>query len=101
MPKPNKSSATSATRKKHAKKAAEGTAVVEDKDNQPKAKGKKSDKKKEPRQKVYNPPTRPKPSHPDPLDTLGFASVLPPDLVVLFRRLAKKDATTKAKALEE
>lgn len=104
MPKPGKSSASSATRKKHAKKAAGVDGSTTEKGEQPKQNVKKGDKKKdkkEPRKKVYIPPTRPKPTHPDPLDTLGLASVLPPELVVLLRRFAKKDTTTKVKALEE
>jgi hypothetical protein len=103
MPKPhNKSSATSATRKKHAKKSTDGGPSSDAKAQaQPKAKGKKDKKSKEPRKKVYIPPTKPKPIRQDPLDTLGLASILPPELVVLLRKLAKKDTTTKVKAVEE
>ena len=37
----------------------------------------------------------------DPLDGMGLAALLPADLVVVLRRLAKKDGVTKTKALEE
>ena len=98
-----KSSATSATRKKHARKAAVAQGPVEDpqvpKEKKPKGKDKKS--KKEPRKKVYIPPVKPAPVVPDPLDTLGLAQTLPADLVVVLRLLAKKDATTKRRALED
>ncbi|EJF63887.1 hypothetical protein DICSQDRAFT_145362 [Dichomitus squalens LYAD-421 SS1] len=98
-----KSSATSATRKKHARKAASTQGVVEEpqvpKEKKPKGKDKKS--KKEPRKKVYVPPVKPAPIVPDPLDTLGLAQRLPAELVVVLRLLAKKDATTKRRALED
>ncbi|GBE89079.1 hypothetical protein SCP_1500820 [Sparassis crispa] len=94
-----KSSATSATRKKHARKAAghlDEPAVPKEK--KPKGKDKKN---VEPRKKVYIPPVKPAPAQPDPLDTLGLAQRLPPELLVVLRRLPKKDATTKRRALEE
>ncbi|KAI8986673.1 hypothetical protein BD414DRAFT_460911 [Trametes punicea] len=98
-----KSSATSATRKKHARKAAaahgEADEPPQSKDKKPKGKDKKN--KKEPRKKVYIPPTKPAPVQPDPLDTLGLAQKLPPELLVVLRLLSKKDATTKRRALEE
>ena len=98
-----KSSATSATRKKHARKAATAHGVVEEpqmpKEKKPKGKDKKS--KTEPRKKVYIPPVKPAPVQPDPLDTLGLAQRLPPELLVVLRRLSKKDATTKRRALED
>lgn len=99
-----KSSASSATRKKHARKAAAGVqGIVEEpqlpKEKRPKGKDKKS--KKEPRKKVYIPPVKPAPIQPDPLDTLGLAQRLPPELLVVFRLLSKKDATTKRRALED
>ncbi|KAL5521576.1 hypothetical protein ACEPAF_2324 [Sanghuangporus sanghuang] len=99
MPKGQKSSATSATRKKHARKAA-GDAKQE----LPLPKEKKKEKgknKKEPRVKVFIAPTKPAPIRPDPLDSLGIAKRLHPDLLVILRRLAKKDSVTKRKALEE
>lgn len=99
MPKPHKSSATSTTRKKHAKKAA-GPSETHD---EPKAKDKKlkGKDKKAPKVKSYIPPTKPAPIQPDPLDSLGLANSLPADLVVILRRLAKKDNVTKRRALED
>ncbi|EIN09055.1 hypothetical protein PUNSTDRAFT_102600 [Punctularia strigosozonata HHB-11173 SS5] len=98
-----KSSATSGTRKKHARKAAgEPLPLPLPKDG---GKGSKKDKKKnaknEPRKKVYIPPVKPAPVRPDPLDTLGLAHTLPPELLVPLRNLRKKDAVTKARALED
>lgn len=99
MPKNTKSSATSGTRKKNARKAAVGVPppevlVVA---KQKKQKG----QKKEPRKKVYIPPFKPAPPQPDPLDTLGLIHRLPPELVVILRSLGKKDPVTKGRALEE
>ncbi|KAI0790522.1 hypothetical protein C8Q75DRAFT_762281 [Abortiporus biennis] len=99
-----KSSASSATRKKHAKKAAAAHGVVEEPQipKEKKQKGKEKGKKgKEPKKKVYIPPVKPTAVQPDPLDTLGIAQKLPPELLVVLRRLAKKDSTTKRRALEE
>ena len=98
-----KSSATSGTRKKHARKAAVANGPVDEppvpKEKKPKGKDKKS--KKEPRKKVYIPPVKPAPAQPDPLDTLGLAQKLPPELLVVLRLLSKKDTTTKRRALED
>ncbi|KAI0698055.1 hypothetical protein C8T65DRAFT_661197 [Cerioporus squamosus] len=103
MPPKGKSSASSATRKKHARKAAAAHGVAEEpqvpKEKKPKGKDKKG--KKEPRKKVYIPPVKPAPVQPDPLDTLGLAQRLPPELLVVLRLLSKKDATTKRRALED
>lgn len=98
-----KSSASSATRKKHARKAAAGTVGQVDDPQLPKEKkaSKKEKKSKEPRKKVYIPPVKPAPVQPDPLDTLGIAQKLPPELLVILRRLAKKDSITKRRALED
>ncbi|KAI0371298.1 hypothetical protein BV20DRAFT_1035310 [Pilatotrama ljubarskyi] len=103
MPPKGKSSATSATRKKHARKAAAGQGAPEEpqEPKEKKAKGKDKKSKKEPRKKVYIPPVKPAPVQPDPLDTLGLAQKLPPELLVVLRLLSKKDATTKRRALEE
>lgn len=106
MPKSQtKSSASSATRKKHARKAAGGAEQAlplpkekKSKDKSGKGKGKKE---KEPRVKMYIRPSKPVPVRPDPLDSLGLAKVLPPDLLVILKRLSKKDAVTKRKAIEE
>jgi E3 ubiquitin-protein ligase listerin len=109
-----KSSASSATRKKHARKAAAaaggGGGAAHDeppqhpKDKQAKTKekgSKKSGKKDPPRKKVYIPPAKPVPARLDPLDTLGIAHIIPVDLLVVLRRLAKKDTVTKRRALED
>ncbi|KAI0075975.1 hypothetical protein K474DRAFT_1645833 [Panus rudis PR-1116 ss-1] len=99
-----KSSASTATRKKHARKAAAARGEAEEiafpKEKKPK-KEKGLKKGKEARKKVYIPPTKPAPVQPDPLDTLGIAQRIPPELHVVLRRLAKKDSTTKRRALEE
>ena len=99
MAKGQKSSASSATRKKHARKAAGG-----EQQQLPLPKEKKKDKtkgkNKEPRVKVYVPPAKPAPIRPDPRDSLGIAKHLPPELLVILKRLGKKDSVTKRKALE-
>ncbi|TDL24483.1 hypothetical protein BD410DRAFT_785971 [Rickenella mellea] len=99
MPKAAKSSASSATRKKHARKAAGPSELPLPKEKKPKDKAK--GKGKEPRQKIYIPPSKPAPVQPDPLDALGLAKQLPAELVVVLRKLAKKDTITKGKALED
>ena len=106
MPKNTKSSASSATRKKKAQKAAKKDAGQDGESGRPtqpppqrgqkKAKG----KDKEPRKKVYIPPTKPKQDTIDPLDALGLAALLPSDLVVLLRKAGKKDVVTRSRALE-
>lgn len=112
MAKGQKSSATSGTRKKNARKAAhtglEGSAVPPPSPtpNQSKSKGAKTPKlskreAREQRKKVYIPPTKPTPPVFDPLDTTGLAHLLPPELVVVLRSLGKKDVVTRGKAIEE
>jgi E3 ubiquitin-protein ligase listerin len=106
-----KSSATSATRKKHARKAAthdEDDSGAAQSHNKPNVKGggnakgaKGKGKKKEPRVKMYIPPVKPTALLRDPVDELGLAAVLDPEMLVLFRRLAKRDAVTKRRALED
>ena len=100
----SKSSASSATRKKHARKAAKD-APPTDAPNLPKErkpKGKDKGKNKEPpRKKAYIPPIKPQPVQQDPIDALGLAQRLPADLLVVLRALNKKDTVTKSKALEE
>ncbi|KII91341.1 hypothetical protein PLICRDRAFT_38089 [Plicaturopsis crispa FD-325 SS-3] len=96
----SKSSASSGTRKKHARKAA---GPQDPPPQTPKVKGGKEKgkgKSKEPRQKSFVAPSKPAPVQPDPLDTLGLASVLPPDLYIVLKAFGKKDVVTKAKALE-
>ncbi|KAI3605699.1 delta 9-fatty acid desaturase [Moniliophthora roreri] len=97
-----KSSASSGTRKKHAKKAASrlGEEPEPVQQKQKKEKGKKGPKK-EPKQKVYIAPVKPAPVRPDPLETAGLLHQLPPELVVSLRSLSKKAGVTKGKALEE
>ncbi len=120
-----KSSASSATRKKQAAKAAakkaggdaEGGGPADGLPPPPGApggpppkgkgpgpqRGQKKDKKKnkkEPKKKVFIPPPKPPQGLPDPLDTLGLASQLPGDLVVLLRKAGKKDVVTRQRALE-
>jgi hypothetical protein len=111
MPKNTKSSASSATRKRKAAKAAK-KGGVEDEDNAKPSNGAPADKtlqrgqkkvkgkKKEPKKKVYIPPVKPKADIVDPLDSMGLASLLPADLVVLLRKAGKKDVTTRIRALE-
>lgn len=100
----SKSSASSGTRKKHARKAATN-APPTDTPNLPKekkAKGKDKGKGKEPpHKKMYIPPVKPQPVQQDPIDALGLARRLPAELLVVWRGLSKKDAVTKGKALEE
>lgn len=98
MPKA-KSSATSGTRKKHARRAA-GDPPEDDQPKNLKEKKTKG-KKAEPRPKVYIPPKKPTALRPDPLDTFGISHQLPPDLLVVLRRFTKKDVNTKRRALEE
>jgi hypothetical protein len=109
MPKPNKSSATSNTRKKQASKKAgpnDGpTKGKQQNEKDPSMKGlTKAQRKalKENRPKVFVPPPRPPvPARPDPLDAQGLARTLPAELVVVLRRLGKKDAVTRRKGIDE
>lgn len=105
MVKNQRSSASSATRKKHAKKAAAATGEVVDNPSVPKQKKPKGKEKArlkaEPRKKVYIPPVRPRAIQPDPLDTLGIAYSISSELHVVLRKLGKKDVVTKTRALEE
>lgn len=98
-----KSSASSATRKKHARKAAAAAGEIEPQvPREKRPKGKEKGKKgKEVRKKVYIPPVKPAPVLPDPLDTLGIAQRISPELLVVLKRLSKKDSITKRRALEE
>ena len=95
------SSASSATRKKHARKSGKDTPAPELLPREKKLKGKDKGKNKEPKKKVYIAPAKPAPVQQDPLDTLGLAHQLPPELLVVLRKFSKKDAVTKTKALEE
>ncbi|TFK41660.1 hypothetical protein BDQ12DRAFT_678315 [Crucibulum laeve] len=95
-----KSSATSATRKKHAKKTV-GPQQDESIPKEKKPKKSERGKKKEPRPKMYIPPVKPAPVQPDPLETTGLAHSLPPDLLVVLRSFNKKAQVTKIRALED
>ncbi len=101
MAKGGKTSASLATQKKHARKAAAAQGLPLPKQKKPKDKGKGKGKNKEPRKKGYIPPYKPAPVQPDPLDAMGLANQLPPELVVVLRKLGKKDAVTKLRGLEE
>ena len=99
-----KSSASSATRKKHAAKKT----AVPDVDEPPNAtqkrittKAERKLLKKEPRVKMYIPPVKPAPAQLDPLETTGLARTLPADLLVVLRNISKKAQVTKIRALEE
>ncbi|KAF8605670.1 hypothetical protein BDV93DRAFT_521494 [Ceratobasidium sp. AG-I] len=100
MGKQGKSSATSATRKKHQKKALDPSiSIAPAAKSQGKGKGK--GKNKEPRVKQYIPPPKFRPLVEDPIDGLATTGVLPVNLVLCFKGLSKKDPVTKIKALEE
>lgn len=95
-----KSSASSATRKKHLKKHAAAD-EPQPKEKRPKNKGERGKKKAEPKVKMYIPPVKPAPVQPDPLETTGLAHSLPADLLVVLRNISKKAQVTKTRALEE
>ena len=108
-----KSSASSNTRKKHAAKKSgnpDGDAAGQPVkgQQQPKQRGQKESKlskaqrKALPKIKQYIPPPKaPAPPIPDPLDSQGLGRTLPPELVVVLRRLGKKDEVTRRKGVEE
>ncbi|KAJ7889232.1 hypothetical protein B0H13DRAFT_2277272 [Mycena leptocephala] len=99
---PKTSSASSATRKKHARKAQAG---VEPSSSQTQEKSEKKGKKHRsdpPRPKAYVAPIKPTALNPDPLDAVpGLAARLLPPLLVVLRSLGKKAPVTKIRALEE
>jgi E3 ubiquitin-protein ligase listerin len=106
MPKaPNKSSASKATlKKKAAKKAAKEGDDPAPPPQQRSTKGLTKAEKKaiKAQPKVYVPPPKPPAAVlPDPLDAQGLARTLPAELVVVLRRLGKKDAITRRKGLDE
>lgn len=109
------SSASSGTRKKNAAKKAAKNARSDD-DAPPAAtkagsqpggggktkKDKQAQKVKRGVPKPYTPPPKPPaPSVPDPLDVDGLGQRLPGDLVVVMRRVGKKDAGTRGRGLDE
>lgn len=104
-----KSSASAATRKKHARKAGK---EEDDVDVRPAQRGQKrgpdgkklskAQRRALPKIKQYIPPPKPPaPPIPDPLDGQGLARTLPAELVVVLRRLGKKDDVTRRKGLDE
>ena len=110
------SSASAGTRKKNAAKKAGkkgGAPAGEDGDDQQhggpsssKPSGSKKDKNaqkiKRGQPKPYTPPPKPPaPAVPDPLDALGLGATLPAELVVVLRKLGKKDEVTRRRALED
>ncbi|KDN48410.1 hypothetical protein RSAG8_03002, partial [Rhizoctonia solani AG-8 WAC10335] len=102
MGKQGKSSASSATRKKHAKKAAtHDPSIAIAPASKAQGKGKGKGKNKEPRVKQYIPPPKYKPLVEDPIESSTIASALPPNMVLCFKGLSKKDPVTKIKALDE
>lgn len=105
MPKASKSSASAGTRKKQAKKAGddeEEAAAPQNRPQRGQKKLSKAQKKALPKVKQYIPPRKPPaPPIPDPLDGQGLARTLPAELVVVLRRLGKKDDVTRRKGLDE
>ncbi|CED83880.1 Predicted E3 ubiquitin ligase [Phaffia rhodozyma] len=106
------SSASAGTRKKNqAKKAAKQGSNEQSSKSSQQSNSNNSGKTKKEKQatklkrgvpKPYTPPPKPpQPAVPDPLDALGLASSLPAELVVVLRRLGKKDEITRRRALEE
>ncbi|KAJ7484303.1 hypothetical protein FB451DRAFT_1169376 [Mycena latifolia] len=85
---PPKSSASSATRKKHARKAAGPVVEAE----APPARN-RSDP---PRQKAYVAPVKPSAAFADPLETTGLAHRLPPELLVVLPTPGPSPPTTTA-----
>lgn len=95
------SSATAGTRKKAAAKKAAKNGSSEPAPPPPQRGQKKKDKLKRGVPKPYTPPPKaPAPPVPDPVDKLGLASTLDAELVVVLRRLGKKDSVTRRRAVE-
>lgn len=96
-----KSSASAATRKKQAAKAAAKHGGGDAPPPTQKS-GKKLSKKERQalKTKSYVPPPKPPQPPPFPLDSMGLASLLPADLVVLLRKALKKDIVTRVRTLE-
>ena len=99
MGKGGKSSATPATRKKQASKAASKYGNTPP---QPLQRGQKRRSKKEKAQqkKKFVPPQKPPQPPPYPLDSMGLASLLPDELVMILRRAVKKDIVTRVRTME-
>lgn len=105
-----KSSASAGTRKKQAKKAAQKAGIdpsaVQPGSGQPAQRGQKKSKqdKKAPKVKQYIPPPPPPRGEPDPVDRLGLGragSSVTAETIVTLRKVAKRDATTVERGLEE
>ncbi len=106
MPKASKSSASADTRKKHAKKSGDDeddpSIIKQERPQRGQKKLSKAQKKALPKIKQYIPPPKPPaPPIPDPLDGEDLARTLPAELVVVLRRLGKKDDVTRRKGLED
>jgi hypothetical protein len=109
--KSGKSSASKGTRQKHARKAAgkddeeastAGAGQRKPQQQRGQKKLSKAQRKALPKIKQYIPPPKPPaPPIPDPLDGQGLARTLPAELVVVLRRLGKKDDVTRRKGLDE
>ncbi|KAJ7056206.1 hypothetical protein C8F01DRAFT_377750 [Mycena amicta] len=97
---PPKSSASSGTRKKHARKAVAASGVVEQPLPPREKKGKKQ-RSDPPRVKMYIAPVKPTAAVRDPLETTGLAHRLPPELLVVLRSIGKKATATRVRGLEE
>ncbi|GMK59535.1 hypothetical protein CspeluHIS016_0801410 [Cutaneotrichosporon spelunceum] len=103
------SSASAGTRKKHARKAGKDEDEVStgrpqrgQKRGPDNKKLSKKERKALAKVKQYIPPPKPPaPPIPDPLDGQGLARSLPAELVVVLRRLGKKDGVTRRKGLDE
>ncbi|KAM0747033.1 hypothetical protein T439DRAFT_104716 [Meredithblackwellia eburnea MCA 4105] len=106
-----KSSASSATRKKHAQRKANKNNAGSDDDQPPSQqqqqqlqRGQKKQPKKsrfEPKIKSYTPPPPPPKGLPDPVDLyLRGGKAVDPELVVVLRKLGKKDEATVFKGVE-
>lgn len=104
----SKSSASSATRKKHLKKAnndADDAATQpQQQQQQPAQRGQKKVQKKsrfDPKIKVYTPPPATPKGIPDPVDLyLQGGKSVDAELVVVLRKLAKRDESTISKGVE-
>lgn len=110
------SSASSGTRKKNAAKKAGKNKAQGGEGDDPEGEGpsssssrphlskkdKNAQKIKRGQPKPYTPPPKPPaPAVPDPLDALGLGTTLPAELVVVLRKLGKKDEVTRRRALED
>jgi hypothetical protein len=101
-----KSSASSGTRKKNAAKAAKKGGGGGEDAPKPPQRGQKNKKEKKdrfaPKIKTYTPPPPPPKGQPDPVDLylVGQGKNVDPELVVVLRRLMKKDEGTVLKGVD-